>query len=92
MCHLSVRVTCQYVSPVSVSACELHPDEFVCCVPQKFVQTDPSPRRDATVIQVKEGSEPASFKALFPSWDDNLFEVPDSVRAPLSMAGGTCDA
>ena len=57
---------------------------------QKFVQTDPSPREDATVIQVKEGNEPASFKALFPSWDDSLFEVPaSSVRTPLSMTGGS---
>ena len=57
---------------------------------QKFIETDPSPRKDATVIQVKEGNEPASFKALFPSWDDALFEVPTSgVRTPLSMAGGS---
>ncbi|XP_043235467.1 gelsolin, cytoplasmic-like isoform X3 [Amphibalanus amphitrite] len=41
---------------------------------KKFVETDPSPRKDATVIQVKEGNEPASFKALFPSWNDSLFE------------------
>ena len=49
---------------------------------QKFIETDPSPRKDATVIQVKEGQEPASFKALFPAWDDALFEVQTSVRTP----------
>ncbi|XP_037093391.1 gelsolin, cytoplasmic-like isoform X3 [Pollicipes pollicipes] len=47
---------------------------------KKFVQTDPSPRSDATVIQVKEGNEPAAFKALFPSWDDAFFEVPSDNR------------
>lgn len=49
---------------------------------KKFIETDPSPRHDAVVIQVKEGSEPAAFKALFPSWDDALFEVPEQTTRP----------
>jgi len=49
---------------------------------KKFVETDPSPRHDATVIQVKENQEPAGFKALFPAWDDTFFEVPKTENRP----------
>ncbi|XP_043231957.1 gelsolin, cytoplasmic-like [Amphibalanus amphitrite] len=40
----------------------------------KYVKSDMTIREDTTVIRVPEAREPPSFKALFPSWDDNMFE------------------
>ena len=45
------------------------------CAFQKYVQADMTVREDTTVIRVPEAQEPPSFKALFPTWDDNLFQV-----------------
>lgn len=44
---------------------------------QQYIRTDPTDRSEETVpiIRIHQGKEPRSFKRLFPSWDDNLWEV-----------------
>lgn len=44
---------------------------------QMYIRTEPSERSEETVtfITIQQGHEPRSFKRLFPSWDDELFEV-----------------
>lgn len=46
---------------------------------QIYIRTDPSDRSEETVpiIRVHQGHEPRSFKRLFPSWEDNMWEVND---------------
>jgi len=43
-------------------------------VAARFVKTDMTIREDSTIIRVGQGMEPPSFRSLFPSWDEALFE------------------
>uniref|UniRef100_U5ETK7 Putative gelsolin n=1 Tax=Corethrella appendiculata TaxID=1370023 RepID=U5ETK7_9DIPT len=44
---------------------------------KQYIITDPSDRSEETVpiIILKQGEEPRSFKRIFPSWDDQMWEV-----------------
>ncbi|XP_050098465.1 gelsolin-like isoform X1 [Anopheles aquasalis] len=50
---------------------------------RQYIRTDPSERSEETVpiVTLKQGAEPRSFKRLFPSWDDNLWESQESYEA-----------
>ena len=44
---------------------------------QEYLRTEPSHRAaDSTLIfLVRQRNEPENFKDIFPSWDDNMWEV-----------------
>uniref|UniRef100_A0A903Z0F0 Gelsolin-like domain-containing protein n=1 Tax=Anopheles minimus TaxID=112268 RepID=A0A903Z0F0_9DIPT len=50
---------------------------------RQYIRTDPSERTEETVpiVILHQGSEPRSFKRLFPTWDDSFWECQMSYEA-----------